>query len=78
MQKKSFLTPLGLVHQYNFHQNHTAVLQFSYREIFIFLNIPGKDFTGSFRFSFKSLFQYFRGGRGGLKRIPLFLSHIFL
>ena len=27
---------------------HTAGIQVSYREIFIFLNIPGKDFTGSF------------------------------
>jgi len=30
------------------HQIHTADLQLSYREIFIFLNIPGKDLTGSF------------------------------
>ena len=29
-------------------QNHTAVLQLSYREIFIFLNIPSNDLTGSF------------------------------
>ena len=27
--------------------NHTAVLQLSHREIFIFLKIPGKDLTGS-------------------------------
>ena len=26
---------------------HTAVLQLSYRELFISLNIPGKDLTGS-------------------------------
>ena len=31
------------------HQNHTAVLQLSYREIFIFLNIP-TNLTGSFAF----------------------------
>jgi len=34
------------------HQIHTAVLQLSYREIFIFLNIPGKDLTGSLAISF--------------------------
>ena len=43
MQKKIFLTPpVNIIHQ-----NHTAVLQLSYREIFIFLNILGKDFTPS-------------------------------
>jgi len=31
------------------HQNHTTVLQLSYREIFIFLNIPTNDLTGSFK-----------------------------
>jgi len=50
MQKKLFLKPLGLVANI-IHQNHTtAVLQLSYREIFIFLNITGKDLTGSFEF----------------------------
>ena len=31
------------------HQNHTAVLQVSYREIFIFLNIPWTDFIYSIK-----------------------------
>ena len=31
-----------------FHKNHSAVLQLSFREIFIFLNIPGNYLLGSF------------------------------
>ena len=47
-KKKSFLTRLGLVRQYNSPKPYCSlVLQLSYREIFIFLNIPGKDLTGS-------------------------------
>jgi len=46
-EKKLFVIPIA--NYVNIiHQNHTAVLQLSYREIFIFLNIPGKDLTLSY------------------------------
>ena len=43
LEQTNFIEPVKYVRLYN-----SPVLQLSYREIFIFLNIPGKDFTGSF------------------------------
>ena len=47
MQKKIISDTPSLKYVNIIHQNHTAVLQLSYREIFIFLNIPTNDLTRS-------------------------------
>ena len=61
-RKKIFLTPLGyIIHQESIYFTKTilAVLQLSYREIFIFLNISGKDFTGTLEINGANLHEQF-------------------
>ena len=57
--KKVFQTPLSLVRQYNSPKPYTAVLQLSYREIFIFLNIQGKILQVLLTIFFRSILNHF-------------------